>query len=120
MATNNKYEHLKAKFAELNKAGTGPTKLNPTQAIAVIGVLDKHLGVGTAFEIKQLGMAITVALWKAIGITDEPTSLTQHALSLKTAQILRQAKEVEVEGTVLLNNPQDGNRPSKWALFKVS
>ena len=120
MSTTSKFDHLRAKFADLNKTtGTGPTKLNTDQATTVIEVLNESVGVGVAFEVKGLSLTIKEDLWNAAGVAGDLPKLTAHALSLKTAQILRQAKELEINGIVLLNEPQEGNRPSKWALFKA-
>ena len=119
MATS-KYPELMAKFAELDKtSGPGPTKLSPAQATKVVKAIIAQVGVSKAFEIKSLSDAAKTAIWTAADIKASMANMTSHEISLKTSAIFRQAKEIEVEGQVLLNQPQDGNRPSKWAIFPV-
>ena len=119
MASNGKYDHLKAKFESLDKTASAPTKLNGEQVAKVLKVVIDDVGANTAFEIKALPPQVLAKIWNAAGITGTTNGQTAHAISLKTSQILRQSKEVEVNGHVLINKPQDGNRPSKWAVFST-
>ncbi len=115
-----KYQHLLAKFKDLPgaTASSGVKKLNEADVKKVVAVVKSGIGAQTAFEVRTLSDAVISQLHAAAGIAiDKSTS--KHQLSMKTAQILRQSKEIEVEGFVLINQPQDSNKPSKWALLAV-
>ena len=74
-----------------------------------------------AFEIRGMPVTTKSELASQFGFD---TKRSSHELSLSIAKILRASKELEVKlaekSLVLINEPQLGHQPSKWAVMTMS
>ena len=89
----------------------------------VVTTIADTVGVNKAFLIRDLTEDIKTKLCTGFGITVSE-GMTAHQVSQALASAMRRAKEVEIDynksKVVLMNEPGEGTRPSKWAVFANS
>ena len=112
---------LQSKFENLPTVGNSTTRQVASTADAkkVVGTIVDVVGADRAFELRGLDEVTRVKLRTGFGIAEGEYSA--HQIGQALAMTMRRSKEIEVEYKsktyVLMNQPGEGTKPSRWCAF---
>ena len=113
---------LKGEFAGLASAKTVTARPQSAADVKfVIETLATDIGIQVAFEIRGMSAGTREKIAKRFKFD---LNASKHDVSLAFSKVLRASKETEVvsggKKLVLMNEPQSGHQPSKWAVMILS